>query len=110
LRAYGTAGAYVAHSTEVQAQAVFAGRLHTSDPGSWGFEPQDAWGLLHTDTGVATVPSERGAYQEYYTQFAVALRGDGPVPVPVDEAIATLELLDAARTSAVEGRSVTLPT
>jgi hypothetical protein len=46
--------------------------LPTRDQGSWGFEPQEAWGLLHTDRGVVTLPSEHGAYQEYYTQFAAA--------------------------------------
>jgi predicted dehydrogenase len=54
------------------------------------------------------VPSERGAYQDYYSGFAAALRGEGPVPVPVREAIHTLEVLDAARTSATEGRVVAL--
>ena len=52
------------------------------------------------------VPSEQGAYQDYYTQFAAAALGNAPQPVPASEAIGTLEVLDAARTSAVEGRVV----
>jgi predicted dehydrogenase len=54
------------------------------------------------------VPSERGAYQDYYSGLVAALRGEGPVPVPVSEAIDVLEVLDAARTSAAEGRVVAL--
>jgi predicted dehydrogenase len=54
------------------------------------------------------VPSERGAYQDYYTQFAAALRGAAEFPVPATEAVHTLEVLDAARTSAEENRVVEL--
>jgi predicted dehydrogenase len=52
------------------------------------------------------VPSEQGAYQDFYTQFAAATLGNAIQPVPATEAIGTLEILDAARTSAVEGRVV----
>lgn len=54
------------------------------------------------------VPSEIGAYQDYYTQFAAALRGAAEFPVPATEAVHTLEVLDAARTSAEENRVVEL--
>ena len=54
------------------------------------------------------MPSERGDYQDFYATLTLALRGQGPVPVHVDEAIHTLEGLDAARTSALEGDTVTL--
>ena len=55
------------------------------------------------------MPSERGAYQDYYTRFAAALRGDGDFPVPAAQAVSTLEVLDAARVSAAENRVVDLP-
>ena len=54
------------------------------------------------------MPSERGAYQDYYAQFAAALRGDAAFPVPAEEALGTIEVLDAARLSALEGRVVTI--
>jgi predicted dehydrogenase len=106
LRAYGSAGSYVARGTDVQAQAIFAG-LRPVDLGpKWGYDAQERWGELHTGTGATPVPSERGAYQDYYTQFAAALRGEGPFPVPAAEAVHTLEVLDAARRSAQEGQVV----
>ena len=37
--------------------------------------------------GSRAVPSERGAYQDYYTRFAAALRGDGDFPVPAAQAV-----------------------
>ena len=108
LRAYGTAGAYICHSTDVQARDSLAGKRPTDLGDAWGYEPPASWGVLYTADGAAKVPSERGAYQDYYSGFAAALRGEGPVPVPVREAIHTLEVLDAARTSATEGRVVAL--
>ncbi len=51
---------------------------------------------------------ELGAYQDFYTQFAAAVRGAGPFPVPAEEGVRTLEVLDAARLSAQEQRVVTL--
>jgi predicted dehydrogenase len=55
------------------------------------------------------VPSEQGAYQDYYTRFAAALRGEGDFPVPAEQAVHTLEVLDAARISAEKNRVVDLP-
>ena len=109
LRAYGSAGSYVAHGTDVQAQAVFAGRRPVDEGDSWGYDAPEHWGTLHTAAGSRPVPSERGAYQDYYTRFAAALRGDGDFPVPAAQAVDTLEVLDAARISAAENRVVELP-
>jgi predicted dehydrogenase len=62
----------------------------------------------HTAAGAVRVPSEQGAYQAYYTQFAAALRDKAEFPVPADEAVHTLEVLDAARTSAQERHIVSV--
>ena len=80
LRAYGSAGSYVAHSTDVQAQAVFAGRRPLDDGDAWGYEAPERWGTLHTAAGSAKVPSEQGAYQD--SLHAVRRRGarGGRVP------------------------------
>lgn len=105
-RAYGSAGGYLASGTDVQAQAVFAG-LRPVDLGSaWGYEDERHWGTLTTAAGAVRVPSERGAYQDYYSQFASAWGGKAEFPVPVAQAIQTLEVLDAARVSAHEGRTI----
>ena len=109
LRAYGSTGSYVAHSTDVQAQAVFAGRRPADEGSAWGYDAPEHWGTLNTAAGSVPVPSEQGAYHDYYARFAAALRGDGDFPVPAEQAVHTLEVLDAARTSAAENRVVDLP-
>jgi predicted dehydrogenase len=108
LRAYGSSGSYVAHGTDVQAQAVFAGRRPVDEGDRWGYEAPEHWGTLNTAAGSAPVPSAQGAYQDFYARFAAALRGEGDFPVPADEAVHTLEVLDAARVSAAENRVVEL--
>jgi predicted dehydrogenase len=107
-RAYGSAGSYVASGTDVQAQAIFAGLRPVDVGAAWGYEAEPLWGTLTTEAGSVRVPSERGAYQDYYTQFAAALHGEAEFPVPADQAIQTLAVLDAARASAVDGRVVSI--
>jgi predicted dehydrogenase len=108
LRAYGSGGSYVARGTDVQAQAIFAGRRPVDEGSSWGYDAPEHWGTLNTAGGSTRVPSEQGAYQDYYTQFAAALRGEAEFPVPADQAVHTLEVLDAARLSAEQNRVVDL--
>lgn len=108
-RVFGSAGGYAASGTDVQTQAILAGRRPALEGGRWGFERPEHWGTLSTVDGEMPVPSERGAYQDYYTAFAAAVRGEGPLPVSAEEGIRLLEVLDAARVSAAEGRVVRLP-
>jgi predicted dehydrogenase len=108
LRAYGSRGSYTSRGTDVQAQAIFAGRRPVDDPKGWGYETEDRWGTVSTDAGVARMPSEQGRYHDFYTQFAAAARGEAEQPVPATEGVRTVEVLDAARLSAREGRSIRL--
>jgi predicted dehydrogenase len=108
LRAYGSAGSYVARGTDVQAQAIFAGIRPAEEADSWGFEPASSWGTLHTADEARVVPAEQGNYATYYRLFGEAVRTGGPAPVTAAEAVATLQVLDAARISATTGDAVTL--
>jgi predicted dehydrogenase len=55
------------------------------------------------------VPSQRGRWDEFYAEFAAAVRGDGPVPVDPWDAVATATVIDAARRSAATGTTVDVP-
>jgi predicted dehydrogenase len=52
------------------------------------------------DETSAALRSERGAWDTFYPAFAAAVRGTGPVPVDPWDAVATAQVLDAARESA----------
>ncbi len=89
-----------------QEEALVAGRTPTSEGDDWGREPEAAWGTLHVGTEQETVPSERGRWDQFYAQFAAAVRGAGPVPVDPWDAVVTATVLDAARRSAAAGTTV----
>jgi predicted dehydrogenase len=108
FRAYGSAGSYVASGTDVQAQALFAGRRPLDDPAGWGFDAPEFWGTLSTGEGRETIPSCQGNYADFYTEFARAVRGEGPQPVPASDGLRTLEVLDAALASARTNAVITL--
>lgn len=108
LRAYGDAGSYVSVGSDVQAQAIFAGHRPADDLANWGYEPEQHWGTLRTAQAEHRIPSEQGCYHAYYEAFAEAVRSGGTPPVTTDDAIATLVVLDAARQSAADRRTIRL--
>lgn len=108
LRIHGDLGSYRSDFSDVQADAVFAGRRPLDEPGTWGIEVQERWGVLATAEGYESIPAKVGHYSDFYDAFALAVAGRGPEPVPAREGVAVLEVLDAARKSAVEGTTVML--
>lgn len=108
LRVYGSEGSYRATSSDVQVAEVRTGRRPVDAPESWGYEPPQHWGHLDTASGTQTIASAQGRYQDYYTALAAAVDAGGPLPVAPAEAIAVLEVLDAARRSFLEHRVVEL--
>ena len=101
-------GSYVSSGADVQAQAIFAGRRPAYYLANWGYEDEALWGALHIASGVERIASEQGRYHDYYEGFARAVRDGVPPPVTAAEAVATLAVLDAARVSAQEGRTVAI--
>ena len=99
LLAYGQLGSYEAAGTDVQFAALLAGKRPADDRLGWGFEDESNWGVLRTAENTRTIPSEQGAYFHYYERFAAAVREKATPPTPGEDAIRTLQILDAARES-----------
>jgi predicted dehydrogenase len=95
MRLVGTDGTYVVHGLDGQEAALRAGGS-PRDPG-WGETPEELWGVLVGREGRRPVPTERGDYPAFYAGVARALREGGPMPVDPDDAVAVLEVIDAAR-------------
>jgi predicted dehydrogenase len=108
LRVLGSAAAYVRYGLDVQEAALRAGRT-PKDP-DWGTEPETAWGRLGTPEDSRPVPTVPGSYQDFYAGMRDAVRGVAAPPVSIDEAVAVLAVIEAARLSAQQDRTVTLPT
>ena len=110
LRVLGTEGAFVTRFLDGQEAALRSGTA--ADDPDFGVEPADRWGTLHHGDDDAhpsrAVPSERGDWPAFYRQVVAALAAGGAPPVGVDDALAVLEVLDAARRSARQRRVVAL--
>jgi predicted dehydrogenase len=93
-------------------EAELAGGADAS-AADWGVRAPGTDALLRTfsDDNEPTderITLDRGAWPEFYAQVARAVRGEAPDPVSVTDVIQTMRVLDAARESAAEGRTVTL--
>lgn len=98
FRVLGTKGSYPSEGLDGQEPALAAG-VRPGDP-TYGITPEAGYGILEVEgpSGVTRrhVPTERGDYPEFYRLAAREIRGEGRVPVSVDEAIAVVEILELA--------------
>ena len=108
LRLHGDRGSYTSNFSDVQIEALRAGKEPAGRRHTWGYEKQERWGVLSTDAGNRQVPSQQGDYAVFYDAFAHAVECGGPGPVPAFEGVSVLQVLDAARTSAADHRTVAL--
>ena len=108
FRVTGRTGTFAVESDDGQSEQLLAGR--TEQPGPFGTVPETRWGRIYRgeDIPPEPVPAERGSWSSFYSAFARAVRGEGPLPVDPRDAVAALEVLDAARVSAARGEVVGL--
>jgi predicted dehydrogenase len=97
MRVLGDRAAYVKHGLDVQEAALRAGS-RPDEPG-WGEEPESTWGVLGAGEEWQPVRTEPGAYQDFYAGVERALREGGPPPVDPGDAVAALEVIEAALSS-----------
>lgn len=104
LRVLGDRGAYVKYGLDPQEDALRRGER----PGltNWGGEDASRHGWLGTDADRRRIASLPGDYPQFYIQLADALRRDGPMPVDPQDAVAVLEIIQAAQHSQAQGGSV----
>lgn len=117
----GEKGSFVKEGEDVQTEHHFAGLL-ASDP-NFGLEPERYHGYLHTrkqfdasfqqknadDSAVifsGKVKSQPGSYADYYRDVVKAVRGEGEVVVKPEESRMGIRVIELAKRSAQEGRSV----
>jgi predicted dehydrogenase len=106
MRLLGSRAAFTKFGLDVQEHALRSGQR--PDRPGWGEEPRDRWGRLGVGDDVQPVPTEPGAYQQFYADLVTALRGDGPAPVDPEDAVKVLEVIEAAQRSSIERRVVAM--
>lgn len=103
FRVLGTEGGFVKFGTDPQEPYVLGGGLPTD--ARYGVEPAENHGTLELNGQRIQVPTERGAYPEFYRILAEKLDDGGtasalPLPVDPDGSVAVLKLIEQARTLA----------
>jgi predicted dehydrogenase len=106
FRVLGSEAAYVTYGLDGQEDELRSGRTPADE--GFGETPPARYGTLGALGEESPYPTLPGRYTDYYAQMAEALRGRRPVPVDPAEAVRTLEVIEAARRSADEGRVVAL--
>lgn len=106
----GSKGSFVKYGMDPQEGDLRAGRPVDSE--GWGEESNELQGRLVTrigglefDGGVQSLP---GDYMEFYRRVYGAIREDGRPLLSMEEALVTVDILDAALISHKEGRKVNL--
>jgi predicted dehydrogenase len=94
FRVLGDQAAYTAYGLDGQEQQLRDG-LTPDDPG-YGITPPEAYGLLGTPGKARPHHTEPGRYQDFYPQVAAAIRGEGPPPVTLEDAVTGLEVIETA--------------
>ncbi len=101
FRVLGARAAYVKHGLDPQEEALRAGER--PDAPGFGQEPPERWGLLGSEEAAEPFPTEPGRYLSFYELMAAAILDGGPPPVPLEDALTGLEVIEAARESAAAG-------
>ena len=107
LEVQGRLGAFVKYGMDTQEDMLKAGR--TPGDAGWGADPiQGLLTPVENDLpgAVHAVDSVPGNYLAYYEAVARAIRDGAPNPVPPEDALEVLRLLDLGEQSAREGRRV----
>lgn len=100
FRVLGSKGGFVKFGIDPQEPFILAGGLPTD--GAYGVDDPHYYGTLEIDGVRTTVPTERGAYQEFYRILGEKIADGGAasaLPLPVDPAgpVEVLRLIEQAR-------------
>jgi len=113
FRVTGRTGTFAVESDDGQSERLLSGEA--AEPGPFGTlpfgtVPEARWGRIYRgeDVPPEPVPAQPGSWSSFYSAFARAVRGEGALPVDPRDAVAALEVLDAARRSAARGEVVRL--
>lgn len=97
FRVLGDASGYTVYGLDGQEPDLKVGRWPGSD--GYGETPKAQWGLLGVDNGeqpLVPVPTEQGAYPDFYAQVAASIRDGAPVPVDARHALETVRIIEQA--------------
>ena len=107
---HGTLGSFVKEGLDAQEDALKAGARPTWPPqADWGVDPGHAARVTRAPDGsaiVEPVAMQPGAHQAYFAAIAAAIRNEAPNPVPAEEALNVMALIELGIASADQRREL----
>jgi predicted dehydrogenase len=107
---HGMKGSFIQQRSDLQEIQLNAGAVPSLQ--SWCPPPASPDGLLHTEINGEVVRKELtstpGNYMIYYDDVYKALTGQAPNPVPPEDGIKTIKIIEAALKSSSEGKVIYL--
>jgi scyllo-inositol 2-dehydrogenase (NADP+) len=112
---HGTKGSFKKYGLDPQEPALVGGaKVPRMGEGEWLAEPESQWGTLTVapvlaDPGTLTrtkVKTELGDYRLYYANVRDAINGVAKLAVTPEDGYRTVKLLEMARESSAEGRTL----
>ena len=107
---HGMKGSFIQQRSDLQEQQLNEGAIPSLE--SWCRPPPQPDGLLHTEIEGKVIRKELtstpGNYMGYYDDVYNALTGKAPNPVPAEDGIKTIKIIEAALKSAAEGKIINL--
>jgi scyllo-inositol 2-dehydrogenase (NADP+) len=108
---HGTQGAFVKLTVDPQESNLRRGYVPTDT--AWGAEPEENWGLLTLSENGALIqrriPSANCDYRDFYANLRDGILGKVKLAVSTDWALDVMRLLELARQSSNERRTVIVP-
>jgi len=113
---HGTRGSFRKYGVDPQEPALLGGATvpPMGDAREWLGEPEAAWGTLvvapdQAEPGILVrtkVPTELGDYRGFYANVRDAILGTGKLAVSSEDGFRVIRLLEMARVSSAEGRTL----
>jgi len=103
---HGRLGSFVKTRADKQETDLQSGKIPFGE--KWGMETESEYGILHTEKERIKIPSEKGAYMDFYDNVYQTLRKHHKAIVSAQDGINCLKVIDAAFLSNHEQRVVEL--
>ena len=108
---HGTRGSFVKYGLDPQEDALKDGLIPSAS--NWGDEPKERWGRLFSEVGglehETQVETIAGCYQCFYQNIVDVINGRRELAVKPEEAKNTIRIIELAKESSAQRRTVDFP-
>lgn len=103
-KVHGSLGTFIKWGEDPQEDELLAGRR--PDGADWGMDPLNQYGTLYNSSGNEKIVTLPGDYRHYYQDIYTCIRHGKPCPVSGEDGVKTIRIIEAARASSGEKRTI----